>query len=123
MSARRVAVRTAQGYHTLALTDDQAGELGLAGDALSPADRIARRNPEYFELASRSFYNEVPSAFEGDPEVLLKKPGFDIHEITDEDPTDPDGGDVDKIIARLQRDHNQYFSPSKTYGANVTHRR
>ena len=119
-TARRMAVRVGNSYQTVALSGDQLGELGLAADRGGPVDRIMNRNPEYVVgLANRSFYNEVPSAFEGDPSVLLKKPGFEVHEITDEDPTDPDGGHVDAIIARLQRDHNQYFSPSKAYGANT----
>ena len=53
MTARRVAVRTAHGYQTLALTGDQADELGMTGgDTRSKVDRIAARNPELLELAS-----------------------------------------------------------------------
>jgi hypothetical protein len=48
MTARRVAVRTPHGYQTLALTSDQADELGFGAGKGGPVDRIMARNPELF---------------------------------------------------------------------------
>lgn len=51
---------------------------------------------------------------------------FEVHDVGTHpesgDPTDPDGGDTAAVIARLQKAHPEFFSPSKTYGANVTHK-
>jgi hypothetical protein len=72
-------------------------------------DRIIRRHPELF-LANDDArnYNPAVSAFEQAPEVLLKPPPFEVHEVgarDDGDPTDADGGRTAAIIARLQRKH------------------
>jgi hypothetical protein len=124
--AKRLMVRTADGIKTIALTDGQAAEvLGMTGETLSPVDRIIRRHPELF-LANDDArnYNLAVSAFEQAPEVLLKPPPFEVHEVPHvEDATDPDGGRTSAVVARLQREHPEYFSPSQAYGANVTHRR
>ena len=119
-TARRMAVRVGNTYQTVALTHDQLGELGLAGgDALSPVDRIARRNPEYFALAA------TPLAFDG-PGVgpnVGQHFDFEVHEITDEDPTDDRSA---KEIARVLKEHGGtglFGGGGAAYGANVTHRR
>ena len=107
-----------QHYQTIALSAEQAGELGLAGDALSPADRNARRNPEYF--VSR------PATRRG----LFDGPGAGARSASrlrhprdpDEDPTDTQ---AEKEIARLLKEHGGtgLFGGGAAYGANQTHRR
>ena len=36
----------------------------------------------------------------------------------DGDPTDPDGGNTDAILARLAKEHPDLFGKDKAYGAN-----
>ena len=113
-TARRMAVRVGNSYQTIALSAEKAGELGLAVDRGGPVDRIMNRNPEYFELAG------APSPFEGSPEVLLKKPDFEVHEVSRDD-TEQDERSTDEIARLLAKAAGMFAE--KPYGANVTHRR
>ena len=104
---RRRLVRAGYGYETVALSEDQAWADGEVA-------RLAQEHPRV-GLSAPAF--DTPNDLGG----VHKYFDFDVYDVgarDDGDPTDPDGGDTDAIIARLQRDHNQYFSPSKTYGAN-----
>ena len=115
-TARRMAARVGNSYQTIALSAGQVDELGLTGgDALSPVDRIARRNPEYFV----SLASDTPSAFESSPKVLMDKPEFE-DEVSKDD-TEQDDRSSDEIARLLAKAAGMFGE--KPYGANATHRR
>ena len=121
MTGKRMAVRVGNTYQTVALTDDQADELGLAADRGGPVARIMNRNPEYFV----SLASDTPSPFDGPGtrEEVGKHFDFEVHEITDEDPTDTQ---AEKEIARLLKEHGGtgiFGGGGAAYGANQVHRR
>jgi hypothetical protein len=119
MAATRALVRDRAGhYQTIALTEP-----------LSPVEQIMASNPAYFANTDPKYTRHVVGPFEKPTQAnmgALREFDFDIDETgarDDGDPTDKTGGKTVAVVARLQRQHPQYFSPSQTYGANVTHKR
>ena len=105
---RRRLVRAGRGYETIALSEDEAWA----------DEEIARLQAEHTRVGLSAPTFDTPNDL-GGVQRYFDFQVYDVGARDDGDPTDPDGGNTDAIIARLQRDHNEYFSPSKTYGANT----
>jgi hypothetical protein len=118
LAARRVAVRTPHGYRTLALTSDQAGELGYGADRGGPVDRIMARNPELF-LANTDAKRYNPAAvgpFDPGPGGHVGKHfDFEVHEVSRDD-TENDTRTTDEI-ARLLAVADSVMGREKPYGS------
>ena len=110
---RRALVRAGDGtYGTIALSEDEQWA----------DEEVARLQAEHTRVGLSAPVFDTPNDL-GGPQRHFPFVIYDVGARDDGDPTDPDGGNTAAIIARLQRDHNEYFSPSKAYGANTKGKR
>ena len=86
--------------------------------------RIVARHPELFLSNTDSKYTRhVTGPFDPGPGPARFGNLPEVHETgawDDGDPADPEGGRTAAVVARLQKEHPGYFSPSQAYGANTS---